>query len=72
MFIFKRSAAGLVSALITLALVGLLSGCAAAPAGVRADDRQVVCPTFETRFCRNWGMDLECTCVDPRRISIQR
>ena len=71
MFIFKRSTAGLLSALITIALVGLLSGCAAPPA-VRADDREVSCPTYETRFCKSFGMSLQCACVDPRRISIQR
>jgi hypothetical protein len=72
MFIFKRSTAGVLSALITIALVGLLSGCVAPVAGVRADDRPLDCPAYETRICRNWGPTLACACVDPRRISFQR
>jgi hypothetical protein len=68
MFIFKRSTAGVASALITIALIALLSGCTAPQP--RTGSHGLQCAAYETRFCRSWGTTLDCSCVDPRNVQI--
>lgn len=78
MSIFRRPSAGLAGALLTTLLAVSLSGCstpqprelASESPRVRSRGHELHCAAYETRFCKSWGLTLDCTCVDPRKIQI--